>query len=296
MVEAVEKALSPRSTTFHQAVAEGSFEIVDKLINEGGCQQTLHEGYFPLHRACKSGHIAMVRMLLGHSYQTSAKKYEVEVDVVKEGGIDKNQTVDVQDVNGGTPLYLACAHGHVDVVLYLLDEGADIDAMITVQQPNDLYQAINPLQIASQQGHHALVQLLLDHEVDRDVTNTHGMHSLHLAAANGHTEVVRLLLSHGADVNAQADDGSTAMHLSCTHGHTGDPPRPVLPYIYSLLTSGLFDPFSPPDMQRSFLCYCSMTILTWTLVTEGEEEEGMLLTGGTLTRTTKQKKDNPRYT
>ena len=164
----------------------------------------------------------MVRMLLDHTYKESANKYEVEVEVVKEGGIDRNMTVDVQDDNSSTPLYLACAHGHTDVVSFLLDEGADIDAVIN-EQPSDIYQAINSLQIASQRGYHELVQLLLDHDADREITNGHGMHSLHLAAANGHTEVIRLLLSHGINVNDQTNDGTTALHLSCTHGHTGNP-------------------------------------------------------------------------
>ena len=220
MVETREKVLSPRSTSFHQAVAEGSVEIVDKLINDGDTHTLLHNGHFPLHLACKSGHIAMVRMLLDHTYKESAKKYEVEVEVVKEGGIDRNMTVDVQDDNSSTPLYLACAHGHTDVASFLLEEGADIDAVIN-EQPSDMYLAINPLQIASQRGYHELVQLLLDHDADREITNGHGMHSLHLAAANGHTEVIRLLLSHGINVNDPTNDGTTALHLSCTHGHTG---------------------------------------------------------------------------
>ena len=71
-----EKVLSPRTiTSFHKAVAEGSVEIVDKLINndeDGRYQQTTHEGSFPLHHACKGGHISMVRMLLDHSYRSSA--------------------------------------------------------------------------------------------------------------------------------------------------------------------------------------------------------------------------------
>lgn len=219
MVETKEKVLSPRSASFYQAVAEGSVEIVCKIIKDGDSHKLLHDdGHFPLHLACKSGHIAMVRMLLDHTYKESANKYEVEVEVVKEGGIDKTKTVDVQDDNGGSPLYLACAHGHTDIVLFLLDEGADVDAVIDdYQHISDMFQPISPLQIASQRGYHALVQVLLDHDADTEITNGHGMHSLHLAAANGHTEVIRILLLYGIDVNTQTNDGTTALHLSCTY-------------------------------------------------------------------------------
>ena len=63
--------------------------------------------YTALHIAASKGHLEIVKVLV--------EKYECTVDAAAEG-----QT---------TPLLLAAASGHEDIVEYLLDHDADIDSL-----------------------------------------------------------------------------------------------------------------------------------------------------------------------
>ena len=56
----------------------------------------------------------------------------------------------------GSPLIQAAAGGHLDIVWYLLDHGADVNLIV----PGDE----NALMCAAEQGHLAIVQLLVARE------------------------------------------------------------------------------------------------------------------------------------
>ena len=87
-------------------------------------------GNTPLHCACNSGHLAVVR-------------YLVE---------DRGAQVDVRNSNGFTPLHLACNNGHLAVVQYLVEEhGAHVD----VRDNGD----DTPLYVACCNGHLAVVSI-----------------------------------------------------------------------------------------------------------------------------------------
>ena len=73
------------------------------------------------------------------------------------------------------------------------------------------------LHLASESGHPAVVQMLLEHDADVEArvrsyipsrsplsgyTDQEGMSSLHIASENGHLAVVQTLLGYGADVAA----------------------------------------------------------------------------------------------
>jgi ankyrin repeat protein len=85
-----------------------------------------------------------------------------------------------------------------------------------------------PLHVAARNGHHSLVQLLLDIQADpspayilptsRDLAGPTWATPLYDAAQNGHTEVVRLLLEADADPNEQC--GFMApLHIAAQKGH-----------------------------------------------------------------------------
>jgi len=119
--------------------------------------------------------------------------------------------------DGATLLYIASKSGHVGVVDYLLDSGAEVDRA-TAKEGEE---GMTALYIASYYGHVGVVGVLLGNgaEVDKactdDVTTP-----LHVAAQDGHLEVVTLLLDRGANVNAAcAADRSTPLHMAVEGGH-----------------------------------------------------------------------------
>ena len=81
-------------------------------------------------------------------------------------------------------------------------------------------QGWTPMIIASQEGYTNVVELLLKHEIQPNITNTiNGITSLILACQNGHHDTAELLLSNGADPNIQASNGVAAIHQACYNGH-----------------------------------------------------------------------------
>ena len=97
--------------------------------------------------------------------------------------------------NEGTPLHIAAAEGHVQVVLLLLKHlPADI------RSPQSLR---TPLFSAAQEGQTEIGQHLLNHGADVNARKGNGFTPLHLAALFGHLKFMRLLLDHGANPHAR---------------------------------------------------------------------------------------------
>ena len=75
------------------------------------------------------------------------------------------------------------------------------------------------LMVASNDGHHQVVELLLKEGADVNIQNNNGVTCLMVASNNGHHQVVELLLKEGADVNIQNNDGWTALMIASQNGH-----------------------------------------------------------------------------
>lgn len=120
----------------------------------------------------------------------SGDKAKVEALIVKGADInarDKNN-------NDVTPLNLAAAAGHLEIVKVLFTHGADINTK-TIQ-------GLTPLHLASQNGHKDTVGWLISRGVDVNAKDNGGFSTpLNLAAINGRKDVVAILLAHGAEAN-----------------------------------------------------------------------------------------------
>ena len=79
------------------------------------------------------------------------------------------------------------------------------------------------LRKASEHGHGAAVQSLLEHHASTDgfvnVTDEDGRTSLIYASRNGHLDVVQLLLAQGAAVNQADNNGWTPLIFTSEKGH-----------------------------------------------------------------------------
>jgi bla regulator protein BlaR1 len=94
--------------------------------------------------------------------------------------------------NESTPLIAAAHEGRIDVVRFLLDHGADINATS---------HGWNALVAAAHEGQLETVRLLLDRGADVNAAPS-GQSALVAAAHEGRLDVVKLLVERGADVNA----------------------------------------------------------------------------------------------
>ena len=130
----------------------------------------------------------------------------LEVEWIKR---DPNRATE----EGGTPLYVACQIGHLDVVRMLLStEGIE---------PNRAEEedGSTPLYIACEKGHLDVVRMLLSTEgIDPDRAEENGATPLFIACQMGHLDVVRMLLSvDGIDPNRANANKQTPVNLSLIH-------------------------------------------------------------------------------
>ena len=127
--------------------------------------------------------------------------------------------VDVEDLEGRTPLHVAVAESFcLASCRALLAKGADPNRV----DPRD-GEGMAPLHRAVVNGDEcepiALALLASGARVDGATGGPGGLSPLHLAAGSGHDALARLLISRGADVNARARDGCTPLHLAAGGGH-----------------------------------------------------------------------------
>lgn len=100
---------------------------------------------------------------------------------------------------GDTPVLLAAGQGHAQMVLRLIEAGADINA-----------KGWTPLHYAVFSNHLDIVKLLLARGADLELRAPNGRTALMLATQTGNTDAVKLLLHAGANPGTLDYDGLTA--------------------------------------------------------------------------------------
>jgi len=98
-----------------------------------------------------------------------------------------------------TALYAASENGHEAIVRFLLDHGANVDAL------SGYFCKTTALYAASEHGREAMVRLLLDHGADVNHLHYPSRKPLHAALVRGYPEVVSLLLEYGADMDTPSE-------------------------------------------------------------------------------------------
>ncbi|TRY57576.1 hypothetical protein DNTS_023504 [Danionella cerebrum] len=214
---------STGNTALTYACAGGFLDVVQVLLKEGANIEDHNEnGHTPLMEAASAGHVEVARVLLeygaginthSNEFKESALTlacYKGHLDMVRfllEAGADQEHKTDEMH----TALMEACMDGHVEVAQLLLDSGAQVN------MPADSFES--PLTLAACGGHVALAALLIERGANLEEVNDEGYTPLMEAAREGHEEMVALLLAQGANINAQTEETQeTALTLACCGG------------------------------------------------------------------------------
>jgi ankyrin repeat protein len=115
--------------------------------------------------------------------------------------------------DGFQPLGLACFFGHVEIVRFLLESGAEVNT----PSRNDL--KVTPLNSAAAGRHYEIAMLLLERDANPNIRQEGDFVPLHSAAMNGQIEMVKILLQYGADKDLKSLDGKTARDYALENGH-----------------------------------------------------------------------------
>lgn len=122
------------------------------------------------------------------------------------------ESVDYRDK---TPLLLAAEQGRMEIVEYLVEAGADVNATTPPESG-----AVTALRYAIDNEDYLMAKYLIDHGADVNLANAGGWTPIMTAARIGNREIIQLLLDNGARLDVRTEDGLTPVRIASNNGWT----------------------------------------------------------------------------
>jgi len=140
--------------------------------------------------------------------------------------------INARDASGYTPMHHAAKNGHRNMVEFLLDIGANIDAFTSDTETaralcrDPATRALLDAALRSREEFFDIVkygdiretQRLLNAGTRVNIPSRGDWTALHFAICEKHPDIIRLLLSRGANVNAADWQGETPLHKAAQRG------------------------------------------------------------------------------
>ena len=210
-------------TCLHQAAMVGMLRLVNICLdNNVPADKVDAYGRSALHYAAMNGHADVCRRLIKASvrvdlvdmdnltplvHATLKGSLECVRVLVDEAASPTNPPFENADLS---PLSLASRAGHLDVVTFLIEAGAE-------NKPNS--NGEYPIHLSAKEGHVDVCRFLI-HRDGWDLPDIyHEWTPLFHAARYGHAECLRLLLEAGAQVRIVDELGQTPIHYAAWYGH-----------------------------------------------------------------------------
>lgn len=236
-------------TALHEAIFHRHIDMVKLLVARGAhIESEGRHSMTPLHRAAsRSGDISLVMFLLWKGARIEARDEYQKTPLyhaVTTGNLDvvryllENGARTSAGPRGPLPIHAATAGKYSDILELLLEYGADIAAQddkgdTALHFAAECELDINPPRHVLRDCISTLVRggLLVD------VRGNHGETPLHRASSQHKSNVVKRLLQEGASVTAEADNG-TPLHYAIHRAGGPGIVTPACDVINSLLDSG----------------------------------------------------------
>ena len=111
-----------------------------------------------------------------------------------------------------TPLFYASKHGHLKIVEFLVNNGAEIDG-------TNVFNG-TPLMTASSFGYTTIMEYLINNGADVNRLSLNKCTPLHWAILGNRLYAVKLLIKYGADKNIANKEGRTPLEDAQVRGRT----------------------------------------------------------------------------
>jgi len=136
--------------------------------------------------------------------------------------LDRGADVNALDIRKAPPLFIAARDGLLEMATLLLDRGADIHIMSSRLDPGDKnYDLGTALHQAAMEGHLQLARLLLDRGAEINAVSPERKHTpLICALAKQHFKLARKLLDRGADPNLPQPPRWNPLHQMAIQGNS----------------------------------------------------------------------------
>ena len=170
--------------------------------------------------AASIGDITMIVELLKRGVDVNsvcAPRYKAPLHYAAENGhqetceflMNRGADIEALSKSGLTPLHLAAASGNMEVCKLLINKQAKV-----------INDGATPLHCAAIKGHKEICKFFLTEDEDVDVNSVgiSKMTPLHWAALYGHTDVCEFLIEKGADIKAESIIGDTPLHCAAYMG------------------------------------------------------------------------------
>lgn len=203
------------------AAERGHLQIASYLLNHGASVNDKNDKISPLHLAIKNGHQEIAELFLNRRADINVKDeneerpfyYAVRYNQVPLIKLFLEYGCNINAVIGAIkekPIHVAVANQCMETIIFLLDRGADINAISTNHT--------TPLHIATRYDYPEIVEYLVKKGADTRSKEKATMATpLHLAAEHGHLQCASILLKYGADINERGFGKYTPLHTAMWH-------------------------------------------------------------------------------
>lgn len=249
------------TTALHWAVRLDDSDLADALLDAGAdATATNRYGVTPLYLAALNGSARLIERLLrsGADANEAGNNGEtVLMTVAQTGSVEAadvllahGASVDArEDWHGQTALMWAAAEGHPEMLVRLIEAGADVDRVSDIRewerQSSDEPRAkwlppggFTALLYAAREGCTACVPVLADAGANLDQTTAEDISAVVLALINGHYDTAMALLEAGTNPNLYDYTGRGALYAAAdfnTMPMSNRPSPNVLPNEHSAL-------------------------------------------------------------
>lgn len=118
----------------------------------------------------------------------------------------------IKDALGRTPLHIAAEKGYAEIVLFLVENGAEVNITDTNGNTPLIF-------IIHKMGNLEITRRLLEKGAAVNAQNRTGETALMYAAWRGHSDIVQLLLAYHANASLKNRQGNTALTLAESRGN-----------------------------------------------------------------------------
>lgn len=180
-------------STLMTAAVGGHTEAVEILL-ENGADPTITDGdgLIPLMSAAENGTVATLKAIIDH--------------------VNDPDYINLISNTGFSSLIIAAAHGHVEAVEYLLDNGAQADAVHENK--------VTALMYAAAAGHLDAMKMLIGKgKANLEFKHTNGGTALLEASTAGMYDAIVLLVESGSNVDFMDDDGVNPLMAIAAQGN-----------------------------------------------------------------------------